>query len=312
MGGATEVIPRDVGAPARDLESRLRTILRAVRVAVVDLGTNSSRLLIADIAGDTLVEVDRRTTVTRLGDGLERTGELSTEAIARVETVLDEYAQAIAASGASANVGVLTSAARDARNGDELVARVRARGIDAHVLDGDQEARLTYLGATAGLPNDDRRMLVIDIGGGSTELVVGRGGDVESHVSLQLGVVRHSERHLHSDPPTHHELEALADDVRATLDAGLPDAARARRAGRDRRGRDADLVRGDRPGARALRPGTRRGLRARPRRARDAARVARRAAARRGGARCAACTPTARRRSSRASRSSSRRCARPA
>jgi exopolyphosphatase/guanosine-5'-triphosphate,3'-diphosphate pyrophosphatase len=199
-----------------------------VRVAVVDLGSNSTRLLVADIAGATLVELDRRTTVTRLGEGVDRTGDLSEEAMARVEAVLDEYSQAIEAAGAQSSIGVLTSAVRDARNGAEFAARVRERhGIDARVLDGDEEARLTYLGATAGLPADDRRTLVIDIGGGSTEVVVGRGGAVEAHVSLQLGVVRHSERHLHSDPPSHHELEALADDVRATLDAGLPDAARA-------------------------------------------------------------------------------------
>jgi exopolyphosphatase / guanosine-5'-triphosphate,3'-diphosphate pyrophosphatase len=198
-----------------------------VRVAVVDMGTNSTRLLVADVAGGALTEIDRRTNVTRLGAGVERTGELSPEAVARTEAVLDGYAEAIAAAGAEATVGVLTSAARDARNGGELLARVRERGIDAHVLAGDEEARLTFLGATAGLPADGRRTLVIDIGGGSTEVVTGRDGAVEEHVSLQLGVVRHSERHLHSDPPTHHELEALADDVRATLDAGLPESARS-------------------------------------------------------------------------------------
>jgi exopolyphosphatase/guanosine-5'-triphosphate,3'-diphosphate pyrophosphatase len=204
-----------------------RTIRRAVRVAVVDLGSNSTRLLIADVEGSALTELDRRTTVTRLGDGVDRTGELSSEAIERVEAVLVEYASAIADAGVDATVGVLTSAVRDARNGAELAASVRDQyGIDARVLSGDEEARLTFLGATAGLEPDGRRTLVIDIGGGSTEVVVGRDGAVEDHVSLQLGVVRHSERHLVSDPPRHRELEALADDVRATFDAGLPEALR--------------------------------------------------------------------------------------
>lgn len=199
-----------------------------MRVAVVDLGTNSSRMLIADVDGGVLTEVDRRTQVTRLGDGVERSGTLSPEAVARVEAVLGEYAEAIRSAGAEATVGVLTSAVRDAANGEQFAARVRERyGIEAAVLPGLEEARLTFLGATADLPADGRRTLVIDIGGGSTEVVVGRDGDVEAHASLQLGVVRHSERHLHSDPPEHEELEALADDVRATLDEGLPGAARA-------------------------------------------------------------------------------------
>jgi len=197
-----------------------------LRVAVVDLGTNSTRLLVADVDGGAVAEVTRRSTVTRLGEGVERTGELSAEAIARVDAVLDDYQRMVSDAGAGATVGVLTSAARDARNGEELLARVRARGIDASVLDGDEEARLTFLGATAGLPADGRRMLVVDIGGGSTEVVAGSDGVVENYVSLQLGVVRHTERYVHTDPPAHHELEALADDVRATLDAGLPDGAR--------------------------------------------------------------------------------------
>jgi exopolyphosphatase/guanosine-5'-triphosphate,3'-diphosphate pyrophosphatase len=142
--------------------------------------------------------------------------------------VLAEYAAAIRDAEVDATVGVLTSAARDARNGPAFAESVRERhGIPARILDGDEEARLTYLGATAGLEPDGRRTLVLDIGGGSTEVVVGRDGVVEGHASLQLGVVRHSERHLHSDPPTHRELEALADDVRTTLEDGLPGAARA-------------------------------------------------------------------------------------
>jgi exopolyphosphatase/guanosine-5'-triphosphate,3'-diphosphate pyrophosphatase len=119
----------------------------------------------------------------------------------------------------------MTSAVRDAANGDEFAEAVRARfGLDARTLTGDEEARLTSLGATAGRADDTPR-LVIDIGGGSTELVVGSGERVGFHVSTQAGVVRHTERHLASDPPRPEELEALAADVRGVLEAGVPDPA---------------------------------------------------------------------------------------
>ena len=119
---------------------------------------------------------------------------------------------------------MLTSAVRDAANGAEFAREVGERfGLDARTISGDEEARLTFLGATAARdPADAGALLVVDIGGGSTELVVGTGGRVEFHVSTQVGVVRHSERHLHHDPPADGELEALRRDVRAVLDAELP------------------------------------------------------------------------------------------
>jgi exopolyphosphatase/guanosine-5'-triphosphate,3'-diphosphate pyrophosphatase len=124
----------------------------------------------------------------------------------------------------------MTSAVRDAVNGSAFADTVRERhGLDVRTLSGDEEARLTYLGATAGRdPADPTPRLVIDIGGGSTEVVIGAGGHVELHTSMQAGVVRHTERHLRSDPPRPEELEALAADVRGVLEHALPAGFAAR------------------------------------------------------------------------------------
>jgi exopolyphosphatase/guanosine-5'-triphosphate,3'-diphosphate pyrophosphatase len=190
---------------------------------VVDIGTNSTRLLVADVAADRIAEVDRRTEVTRLGEGVDSSGRLSDEAQARVFAALDSYAAAIAEHACDVTTGVLTSAVRDAANGEEFRNEVRRRyGIDANVIDGDTEARLTYLGATAERPPGEGPLVVIDIGGGSTEYVIGEGAEMTFHVSTQAGVVRQTERHLHSDPPRHEELEALADEVRAIIADGVP------------------------------------------------------------------------------------------
>jgi exopolyphosphatase/guanosine-5'-triphosphate,3'-diphosphate pyrophosphatase len=186
-----------------------------VKVAVVDIGTNSTRLLVADVRGDDLAELDRRSLVTRLGEGVDRTGRLAEEAQQRVLSVLDGFAPAIA--GCERRVAVLTSAVRDAENGAEFTRRVaEGYALDARTLSGDAEAALTFAGATAG--RADRDVLVIDVGGGSTELVVGE----DTHVSTQNGVVRHSERHLHDDPPTPAQLDALARDVRDDLARAVP------------------------------------------------------------------------------------------
>jgi exopolyphosphatase/guanosine-5'-triphosphate,3'-diphosphate pyrophosphatase len=201
-----------------------------MRVAVVDLGTNSTRLLVADVDGaGVLTEVERRTEVTRLGQGVERDGVLADDAMGRVHATLVDYRRRIDSLGARRAVAVLTSAVRDAANGAEFTARVRdEHGLDARVIGGGEEARLTFLGATSGRPPGDLTpTVVIDIGGGSTELVVGSGREVSFHVSTQVGVVRHSERHFHTDPPRDEELDALAADVRATLAASVPPAVRA-------------------------------------------------------------------------------------
>jgi exopolyphosphatase / guanosine-5'-triphosphate,3'-diphosphate pyrophosphatase len=201
-----------------------------VRVAVVDIGTNSTRLLVADVDGDALTEVERRTEVTRLGQGVDRDGVLSEEAMARVLAVVGDYRRRIDLHGAERAVAVLTSAVRDAANGARFAARLRDQhGLDARVIDGDEEARLTFLGATNNRPADDTTpTVVIDIGGGSTELVVGGRREVSFHVSTQAGVVRHSERHIRSDPPRTEELEALVADVRAIFADAVPIAVRGK------------------------------------------------------------------------------------
>jgi exopolyphosphatase/guanosine-5'-triphosphate,3'-diphosphate pyrophosphatase len=201
-----------------------------MRVAVVDIGTNSTRLLIADVQPDSghVTELERHTTVTRLGQGVDASGALAPEAMDRVFTTLDGYRERIDDLGAERTVAVLTSAARDAANGPEFTARVRDDyGLDARTVTGDEEAQLTFLGATGErAPDAPDPVVVIDIGGGSTEFVVGGHGDVRFHVSTQAGTVRHGERHIHHDPPHHDELERLAADARAVFEAGVPAAVR--------------------------------------------------------------------------------------
>ncbi len=195
------------------------------RVAVVDIGTNSTRLLIADVAGGRVSEVGRRSRVTRLGRGVDLSGQLSAEAIEAACEAIADYVALYEEAQVDEVVAIATSAVRDASNGDAFVAELRERfALSAKVLDGGEEARLTYLGATAGDPPGEPT-LVIDIGGGSTELVVGTGSEIDFHTSLQAGVVRHTERHIASDPPTATELESLAGDLRGPIEeaaAALP------------------------------------------------------------------------------------------
>ena len=275
-----------------------------MRVAVVDIGTNSTRLLVADVGEDGgVAELERRTRVTRLGDGVDATGVLAPEAIDRVLATLDEYAAAIERLGAEARPAVLTSAVRDAANGAEFVATVEARyGLEARAIEGSEEARLTYLGATSGR-EPGGSVLVIDVGGGSTELVIGSGAEVEFAVSMQVGVVRQTERHLHTDPP---ELRRARPPRRGrargdrALGAGGPAPPRRRWRSRSPERR------------RRARRSTRRSIPTIPRASTATASRSRRCAccspawprstSRRAGA-CAACIPTARRRSSPASRS---------
>ncbi len=199
------------------------------RVAVVDIGSNSTRLLIADVgpAGE-ILERRRHSWVTRLGEGVDRDGQLKPAAIDRVCATLDRFAAMIAADRCQTATAVLTSAVRDAANGPEFVALVADRyRLDARLLPGEDEARLTFLGATSERdPDRCVPTLVIDIGGGSTELIRGSGRDAAFHVSLQAGVVRLTERHLSSDPPTRAQLGALRADLRAQIDRHVPPAER--------------------------------------------------------------------------------------
>jgi exopolyphosphatase / guanosine-5'-triphosphate,3'-diphosphate pyrophosphatase len=204
-----------------------------MRVGVVDIGTNSTRLLIADVEDGAIDELDRRSEVTRLGQGVDASGRLADDAMARVFATLAAYRDALDAADvpADARVAVLTSAARDAANGGDFTRRVCDDfGLDARTIAGEEEARLTFRGATYGRdPQDTTPLLVFDIGGGSTELIVGPAGanEPDFHASLQAGVVRQTERHLHRDPPSPHELQQLADDVRATVEADVPETVRA-------------------------------------------------------------------------------------
>jgi len=201
-----------------------------VNVAVVDIGSNSTRLLIAERSGDAVAELVRHSNVTRLGAGVDRSGRLAEDAMERVYAVLDGYRDEIDAHECRSAVAVLTSAVRDSENGPEFAATIRERyGLEPHVLSGEEEAQLTYLGATSQRdPGDRTRTLVLDIGGGSTELVIGEGGSMRFHVSTQAGVVRQSERHLHHDPPTANELKAVVADVAAILSDAVPAVERER------------------------------------------------------------------------------------
>ncbi|MDQ2897581.1 MAG: Ppx/GppA family phosphatase [Actinomycetota bacterium] len=200
-------------------------------VAVVDIGSNSTRLLVAQVSdGRVDAELERRSTVTRLGAGVDHDGMLREDAMQRVYATLADYETAIARHGADARIAVLTSAVRDSANGERFAASVGERfGFSPHVLSGDEEARLTFLGATSERDLADATpTLVFDIGGGSTEMVIGAGREVSFHVSTQAGVVRQTERHLHSDPPPEADQRELTADVEAIIAAAVPDDQAAR------------------------------------------------------------------------------------
>ncbi|MFG2379839.1 Ppx/GppA phosphatase family protein [Streptomyces avermitilis] len=198
------------------------------RVAAIDCGTNSIRLLVADAHPETgeLVDLDRRMTIVRLGQGVDRTGRLAPEALERTFAACREYAAIIKEHGAEKIRFVATSASRDAENRDEFVRGViDILGVDPEVITGDQEAEFSFTGATKELTGRDdlaRPFLVVDIGGGSTEFVVGD-DHVRAARSVDIGCVRMTERHLvHDgqvvDPPTSDRIEAIRADIAAALD----------------------------------------------------------------------------------------------
>jgi exopolyphosphatase/guanosine-5'-triphosphate,3'-diphosphate pyrophosphatase len=199
-----------------------------VRIAVVDVGTNSTRLLVADVVDGRVRELDRRTTVTRLGERVDADGRLADAAMERVFTACAEYRDAIDSARAARVVALLTSAVRDAANGGEFERQLAQRfGFEAGTISGEREARLTYLGATSGRPHE-RSTMVLDIGGGSTEVVVGQGEKVAFFVSTQVGSVRFTERHLHHDPPAESELAACRAAVQDELERAVPEGMRDR------------------------------------------------------------------------------------
>jgi exopolyphosphatase/guanosine-5'-triphosphate,3'-diphosphate pyrophosphatase len=189
----------------------------AERLAALDVGTNSTRLLVADVDGGRMVaEHAREMIITRLGKGVDRTGRFDPAALRRTLDVLAGYEATCRRLGVSRRRVVATSATRDAANRQEFLDGVRALlGVDAEVLSGEEEAATAYRGATHDLPGEERT-LVVDIGGGSTELIVGT-HTPEAMVSLDLGCVRLHERHLHSDPPTAAEVAALRADAAGRL-----------------------------------------------------------------------------------------------
>ncbi|MET7603102.1 Ppx/GppA phosphatase family protein [Streptomyces avermitilis] len=198
------------------------------RVAAIDCGTNSIRLLVADAHPETgeLVDLDRRMTIVRLGQGVDRTGRLAPEALERTFAACREYAAIIKEHGAEKIRFVATSASRDAENRDEFVRGViDILGVEPEVITGDQEAEFSFTGATKELTGRDdlaRPFLVVDIGGGSTEFVVGD-DHVRAARSVDIGCVRMTERHLvHDgqvvDPPTSDRIEAIRADIAAALD----------------------------------------------------------------------------------------------
>ncbi|MFF8379878.1 exopolyphosphatase [Streptomyces sp. NPDC015661] len=189
------------------------------RVAGIDCGTNSIRLLVADIHPETgdLIELDRRMTIVRLGQGVDKTGRLAPEALERTFAACRAYAEVIKELGAEKVRFVATSASRDAENRQDFVnGVVEILGVEPEVITGDQEAEFSFTGATGELHGDDRR-LVVDIGGGSTEFVVGN-KHVEAARSVDIGCVRLTERHVRHDPPTAEEVAAIRADVRTALD----------------------------------------------------------------------------------------------
>jgi exopolyphosphatase/guanosine-5'-triphosphate,3'-diphosphate pyrophosphatase len=185
-------------------------------VAAIDCGTNSIKLLIGDLPAVSV----RESRMVRLGEGVDATGALTDEALARTFAAVDEYAVLIGRHGVSRVRFCATSATRDARNAEVFVDGVRERlGVEPEVLSGPEEAALVFAGATRALHDElEAPALVVDIGGGSTELVLGDDGP-DSGVSIDIGAVRLHERHLHDDPPTADQVAACVADVDAHLDA---------------------------------------------------------------------------------------------
>ncbi|GII99210.1 Ppx/GppA phosphatase [Sediminihabitans luteus] len=190
------------------------------RVAAIDCGTNSIRLLVADVAADgTLVDLDRRMEVVRLGQGVDRTGRLAPEALERTLAATRRYAEIIRDLGAERVRFVATSATRDAENRTDFVDGVRdVLGVEPEVVSGDEEAALSFRGATVVAAQHPAPYLVVDLGGGSTEVVLGE-RTPQGARSMDVGCVRMTERHLRSDPPTADEVAAARADVRAALDS---------------------------------------------------------------------------------------------
>ncbi|MEW6955731.1 exopolyphosphatase [Trueperella pyogenes] len=191
-----------------------------MRVAGIDCGTNSIRLLIADATDGVLHDVVRRMEVARLGQGVDRTGQFDPVALARTLAFVDDYAAQCRAHGVESIRFAATSATRDAANRQAFLDGVRERlGVEVQVLTGQEEARASFDGATSVLDGGEEPLLTVDLGGGSTEFVLGRmDGTVLGAASMDVGCVRIHERHMVSDPATEEEIAAARADVQAAMD----------------------------------------------------------------------------------------------
>jgi exopolyphosphatase / guanosine-5'-triphosphate,3'-diphosphate pyrophosphatase len=197
------------------------------RVAAVDLGTNSTRLLVADVEDGKIVDVERDTRVTRLGEGVDQRRRLLPVPVTRVRNVLTEYRRTLESLGAERTLAIATSAIRDAENGEAFLGEVEwSYGFATQLLSGHDEALMMFRGVTAERELD-AGTVIVDVGGGSTELVAGEPDGVRWHDSLDIGSARLTERFLHSDPPTKDELDACADAVHALLAERVPDELRS-------------------------------------------------------------------------------------
>jgi exopolyphosphatase / guanosine-5'-triphosphate,3'-diphosphate pyrophosphatase len=195
---------------------------RRDRVAAIDCGTNSIRLLVTDISDDAASELVREMRIVRLGQGVDATGRLADEAINRTLQATREYAELITMLGAERVRFCATSAVRDAANAGDFATAVESiLGVRPQVLTGKEEALASFVGATRGL--EPSRTLVVDIGGGSTELVVGEGSDVEWSTSLDVGSVRLTERFLPSDPPPVAEVTGAMNHLDSVLAPAVAD-----------------------------------------------------------------------------------------
>ena len=191
-----------------------------IRVAAIDCGTNSIRLLIADVNPESgnVLDIDRRMEIVRLGQGMDSTGEFAVDALERTFAACDSYASVIASHNVDRVRFVATSASRDARNRDVFIAGVTSRlGVEPDVISGDEEARLSFAGATNGLVGAAAPYLVVDIGGGSTEFVLGV-TTPQAARSVNIGCVRMTERHFRNDPPSQSEIDAAIADIDAAIE----------------------------------------------------------------------------------------------
>jgi exopolyphosphatase / guanosine-5'-triphosphate,3'-diphosphate pyrophosphatase len=197
------------------------------RIAAVDLGTNSTRLLVADVDDGRISDLARETRITRLGEGVDERRRLLPGPIARVRNVLTDFRRSAESLGAERTLAIATSAVRDAENGEAFLGEIEwSYGFATRLLSGHEEALMTFRGVTSDRPLE-QGTVIVDIGGGSTEFVAGGRDGIRWHDSLDIGSARLTERFLHSDPPTEAELDAGAAAVRALLAQRVPDEIRS-------------------------------------------------------------------------------------